>query len=161
MLENKNKTEMEKLQIVNTFWNKIPYKSDMDHWGVIDYWATPAEMLATNAGDCEDYAIGKYFTLIALGVDPGKLKITYVIAINEAHMVLTYYSQPDAVPLVLDNLIPQIRPADRRPDLRPVYAFNGDGMWVIKGKAASHVGNPGKIRFWRELLNRMGNEFKK
>ena len=141
------------------FLNKIPYVSDLQHWKKQDYWATPAEMLATNGGDCEDYAIAKYFTLVALGVDSSKLKITYVKALSEAHMVLTYYSKPNAIPLVLDNLIPHIRPADKRPDLKPIYAFNGDGMWLVKAQEQSRVGNPSNIRFWREMKSRMGKEF--
>ena len=160
MADGKALPEQEKLRAVNDFWNRIPYKSDQEHWGVHDYWATPAEMVASNGGDCEDFSIGKYFTLVAMGVDKNKLKITYVIADIGAHMVLAYYETPGSTPLILDNLVPIIRPADRRSDLRPVYSFNGDGMWLIKGGAESRVGTPSNIRFWRQLLARMGNEFK-
>jgi len=165
MAENGGKTETEKLQIVNQFFNQIPWVSDPDHWGKKDYWATPSEMLATNGGDCEDYSIGKYFTLIALGVPIDRLKITYVKArdpnpINQAHMVLTYYPTPDAVPLVLDNLIPEIRPATQRPDLTPVYAFNGDGLWVAKERSMGRVASgPGNISLWRDMMARIGKEF--
>lgn len=157
--ENRNKPEQEKLQLVNDFFNKVPYVSDLKHWGKMDYWATPAEMLASNGGDCEDYAIAKYFTLVALGVDSSKLKITYVKATREAHMVLTYYPEPNAVPLVLDNLIPHIKLASQRPDLKPVYAFNGDGLWLVKSQTLGRVGNSSNIRFWKEMKNRMGKEF--
>lgn len=157
--ENQNKPEMEKLQLVNDFFNKIPYVSDLKNWGKLDYWATPSETLASNGGDCDDYAIGKYFTLVALGVDNSKLKITYVKATREAHMVLTYYPQPNAVPLVLDNLIPHIKPATQRPDLKPVYAFNGDGLWLVKSQNLGRVGNSTNIRFWREMKSRIGKEF--
>ena len=157
--DNRNKPEMEKLRLVNDFFNKTPYLSDQKHWKKKDYWATPAEMLATNGADCEDYAIAKYFTLVALGVDNSKLKITYVRAISEAHMVLTYYSTPNTIPLVLDNLIPHIKSATQRPDLKPIYAFNGDGMWLIKSNKLGRVGGSGNIRFWREMKNRMGKEF--
>ena len=157
--DNRNRTDLEKLELANNFFNKTPYLSDQKHWGKKDYWATPAEMLATNAADCEDYAIAKYFTLVAMGVDIGKLKITYVKAITEAHMVLTYYSQPNAVPLVLDNMIPHIKNASQRPDLKPVYAFNGDGLWLVKSDTLGRVGGSGNIRFWREMKGRMGKEF--
>jgi len=157
--DNRNKTDLEKLELANNFFNKTPYISDQKHWGKKDYWATPAEMLATNGGDCEDYAISKYFTLVALGVDISKLKITYVKAISEAHMVMTYYPQPNAIPLVLDNMIPHIKPANQRPDLKPVYAFNGDGLWLVKSDTLGRVGGSGNIRFWREMKNRMGKEF--
>lgn len=161
--QNQNKSESEKLQIVNDFFNRIRYVSDLEHWGVEDYWSTPAELLASNGGDCEDYAIAKYFTLVALHVDPNKLKITYVKArVNNkmiAHMVLTYYSRPNVIPLVLDSLNKQIKPANERPDLTPVYAFNGDGLWIIKSRSQNRVGGSGKIRFWNDMKNRMGKEF--
>ena len=40
-----------------------------------DYWATPIEFMGTGAGDCEDYAIAKYFSLINLGIPEDKLRI--------------------------------------------------------------------------------------
>ncbi len=159
-------SESEKLRATNDFFNQIPFVSDAEHWQTNDYWATPSEMLATNGGDCEDFSIAKYFTLIALGVPVGKLRITYVKAlnwnpINQAHMVLTYYETPGAVPLVLDNLIPEIRPASKRPDLIPVYAFNGSGLWLAKerGEGKSVAGGSNNIAFWRQLNARMGREF--
>lgn len=162
----RSRPESEKLELANDFFNKIPFISDAEHWNVNDYWATPTEMLATNGGDCEDFSIGKYFTLLALGVSMDKLKITYVKAknwnpINQAHMVLTYYSAPGAIPLVLDNLIPEIKPASQRPDLTPVYAFNGAGLWLAKerGEGKSVAGGSSSIGFWRDLNARMGKEF--
>lgn len=165
MAENGAKSEPEKLQIVNAFFNQIPWVSDPQHWGKPDYWATPTEMLATNGGDCEDFSIAKYFTLIALGVGIDKLKITYVKArdpnpINQAHMVLTYYQRPESIPLVLDNLIPEIKPATERPDLTPVYAFNGDGLWLAKQQSLGRVsGGPANIGMWRDMNGRLGKEF--
>ena len=160
---NRNRPEEEKLQIVNRFFNKIPYVSDYEHWNQPDYWATPAEMLASYGGDCEDYAIAKYFTLVTLNVDPNKLKITYVMARTDhtilTHMVLAYYPRPQAIPLVLDNLIKQILPANKRSDLTPVYAFNGEGLWTSKPQNSQRVGSSGKIRFWQEMRNRIGKEF--
>ena len=165
MAENRDKAEAQKLKIVNEFFNRVRYVSDLQHWGVVDYWATPVEMLASNGADCEDFAIAKYFTLVALGVKVDKLKITYVKAtsynpINQSHMVLTYYSTPSAVPLVLDNLINEIKPATQRRDLTPVYAFNGEGLWLAKVRSLGRVSSgPGNIRPWRELRARMGKEF--
>ncbi len=115
------------LERVNSFFNQTRFKSDLAHWGQEDYWATPLELLATNAGDCEDYAIAKYFTLKVMGVPAENLRITYVKALkfNQAHMVLAYYEQPDQEPLILDNLINEILPASKRTDLVPVYSFYG------------------------------------
>ena len=98
MLEtSKNENVLNKIKNVNDFFNQIPYKTDVVHWKKHDYWATPFEFMGTGGGDCEDYAIAKYFSLIKLGIPDEKLRITYVsyqktnTAYEEAHMVLTYY----------------------------------------------------------------------
>lgn len=155
----KNKDEKEKLKAVNHFFNsKVNFISDQKHWGQEDYWATPFEALTTQGADCEDYVIAKYYTLKELGVDVEKMRITYVKAlrINQAHMVLTYFPTPDAIPLVLDNLIGQITSAERRKDLEPVYSFNGSGMWLerMKGKGI-RMGNPNKLDLWTGLRLKM------
>lgn len=125
--------ELDKLNEVNRFFNrKVRFVDDIQLWRENDYWATPVEMLIKGAGDCEDYSIAKYFTLRRLGIPSEKLRITYVKALNynQAHMVLTYYASPSAEPLVLDNLINDIRPASQRKDLLPVYAFNAKGLYL-------------------------------
>jgi predicted transglutaminase-like cysteine proteinase len=163
--ENKKKGEAEKLKLANDFFNEVPFATDIEHWGIQDYWATPTEMLASNGGDCEDYAIGKYFTLLALGVGVDRLRITYVKARNlppadQAHMVLTYYAKPDAIPLVLDNLVTDIKPGSQRPDLLPVYSFNGDGLWLAKERGSGRVeGGVSRISLWTQLNARLGKEF--
>lgn len=150
----------EDLQFINTLWNKVPYYTDMKHWGVDDYWATPVEMLGSNGGDCEDYAIGKYFSLKELGIPAAKLRITYVRArnINEPHMVLAYYPSPDADPYILDILTDKILPASQRTDLEPVYSFNDEDLWAAG--AFSYKGKSSQIRLWRELLEKMEKERK-
>lgn len=147
----------DELQLFNHFWNKVPYYSDQTHWGIANYWATPVETLASNGGDCEDYAIAKYFSLKELGVPPESLRITYVrsLKINEAHMVLAYYPTPDADPYILDNLTEMIVPASERDDLVPVYSFNDDDLWTT---SASFKGKSGQIRLWSELLARIEKE---
>ncbi len=146
------------LQYINTLWNKIPYYTDLKHWGVDDYWATPVEMLGSNGGDCEDYAIGKYFSLKELGIPVAKLRITYVRAqsISEPHMVLAYYPSPDADPYILDILTDKILPASQRTDLEPVYSFNDEDLWAAG--AFSYKGKSSQIRLWRELLEKMDKE---
>ena len=156
--ENQSLTELEKLEMVNNFFNLVPYYSDLEHWGVEDYWATPFEKLTTFGGDCEDYSIAKYFTLRELGVDDGKMRITYVKALNwdEAHMVLTYAPNPRTIPLVLDNLIAEIKPATERKDLTPVYSFNVQGLWLAKERGTGQfVGGSDRIGQWSSLLERL------
>jgi len=155
----KNLPEKEKLKKVNDFFNqRIDFVDDIVLWKVNDYWATPIEFLAQGAGDCEDYAIAKYFTLKALGVSEEKIRITYVKALelNQAHMVLTYFETPRSVPVVLDNLIPQIKPASQRSDLLPVYSFNGSGLWLAKARGSGQrVGGTERLSLWTDLTQRM------
>ena len=149
----------EKLKMVNDFFNQnIDFVDDIFLWGVEDYWATPVEFLAKGAGDCEDYAIAKYFTLKILGVPDDKLRITYVKAVElrQAHMVLTYFETPRSVPLVLDNIISQIKLATERKDLIPVYSFNGSGLWLAKARGSGQrVGGSQRLSLWTDLTNRM------
>ena len=153
-------TEATKLTKVNSFFNRVRYLNDIDHWKQNDYWATPVEFLITNAGDCEDYSIAKYYTLRELGVADEKLSVAYVKALdyNQAHMVLTYYAKSGDVPLVLDNLIREIKPASERPDLLHVYSFNGDNLWLSrKGKRAELVGTSDRLTQWVKVQQRLNN----
>ena len=100
--------------------------------------------MVTNGGDCEGFTIAKYFTLKELGVNVSRMSSAYVKALdlNQAHMVLTYYATPKSEPVVLDNLIPQIKLASQRKDLLRVYSFNGDNLWISKkGRRANLVGS--------------------
>ncbi len=146
------------LALVNSFFNRARFISDMEHWGEEDYWATPVELLTTNGGDCEDFSIAKYLTLKSMGVPDEELRIVYVKALelNQAHMVLAWYSTPDADPLILDNLINQIKPASQRNDLEPVYSFNGDGLWLNQsGGRQKRVGEAGKLEHWQDMNKRL------
>jgi predicted transglutaminase-like cysteine proteinase len=159
--QDQGKPELEKLRRVNHFFNQVNFVSDLEHWGKGDYWATPVELLSTNGGDCEDFTIAKYFTLKEMGVPEQRMQITYVkaLSLNQAHMVLTYFPTPGADPLVLDNLIDEIKPASQRSDLLPVYSFNGEGLWLAKRRGrGERVGGSGRIGLWRDLNTRMNNE---
>lgn len=149
----------QQLTAVNDFFNRnVIFMDDIDLWGKEDYWATPVETLAVGAGDCEDYSIAKYFSLVELGMDEEKLRLTYVkaIEINQAHMVLTYFENRRAVPLVLDNLIEEIKPATQRPDLVPVYSFNGSGLWLARARGeGQRVGDASRLSLWEDLRQRM------
>jgi predicted transglutaminase-like cysteine proteinase len=148
-----------RLQSINQFFNRrLLFREDIETWGQIDYWASPLEFLEKGQGDCEDYAIGKYFSLIASGVAPTRLRLVYVKAIfggqasvQQAHMVLAYYPSSGADPLILDNLIGDIRPAAKRPDLIPVFSFNSEGLW--QGTQGPGAGDAvARLSRWREVL---------
>ncbi|MGB0989987.1 transglutaminase [Arcobacter sp. CECT 8989] len=158
----KNEDILYQLKYVNDFFNKVKYKRDSAHWKKNDYWASPFEFLGTGAGDCEDYAIAKYFTLRQLGVPDEKLRITYVklkqrgTKYEQAHMVLTYYHKPTSTPIVLDNVNKKLKLATKRPDLRPVYSFNAGGLWQAKNKGRTSV-KVGKnnLKNWKSMMSRI------
>lgn len=154
--------EMTRLRRVNAFFNRIPGATDASLWGEPDYWATPLELLVRNGGDCEDYALAKYFTLKAGGIAVEKLRITYVRAWLpkqqrvEAHMVLSYYPSLEADPLILDNLVAEIRPAPERTDLTPTHHFNAEGLWSARQRGQNgRLGDATRINRWVDLLARM------
>ena len=156
--ENQDLDEKQKLEKVNTFFNLLEFRSDQSHWGERDYWATPLEFLVSGAGDCEDFSIAKYFTLAELGVPDEKMMITYVkaIDINQAHMVSTFYETPTSEPLVLDNLVGEIQPASKRQDLKPIYSFNGKGLWQAKQRGlGKKIGQSDDLDLWTDMEKRM------
>lgn len=154
-------TTLQKLERVNQFFNqRMAFRDDTRVWGEKDYWATPIEFLRKGAGDCEDFALAKYFTLREIGIPASQLRITYVKALqlNQAHMVVTWYATPEAIPLVLDNLKNVILPATQRADLLPVYAFNGEGLWLPQAGGNKRVGDSKRLSRWQDLLTRMRAE---
>ncbi|MVV49398.1 hypothetical protein EJA72_14295 [Pseudomonas sp. PB120] len=153
--------EREQLSAVNRFFNQqLSFEDDTRIWRQTDYWATPVESLIKGAADCEDYALAKYFSLRRLGIPSEKLRITYVKALtqNQAHMVLTFYSSPTADPLVLDNLIGDIRPASQRKDLLPVYAFNAEGLYLPGANGGKRSSDTKNLSRWQDVLKKMQAE---
>lgn len=154
----------QQIRKVNDFWNRrMQFTEDNDAWGQSDYWATPMESLGHGKGDCEDFAIAKYFTLLSAGMDVSQLRLIYVKAriggaasnITQAHMVLAYYSDPEAEPEILDNLLGDIRPASRRQDLTPVFSFNGQGIWAgVSASGSAKSASTKRLSRWEELLAR-------
>jgi predicted transglutaminase-like cysteine proteinase len=158
----KSLKDEEKPARINDFINhNTQFLNDEVIWQQQDYWATPLEVIGKGQGDCEDLAIAKYFSLKDVGVDIAKLRLVYVRAMidtamgpeSQAHMVLAYYSSPVAEPLVLDNLVADIRPASQRSDLQPVFSFNHEFLW--QGVAANAPGSSGRqLTRWEDLQKR-------
>jgi predicted transglutaminase-like cysteine proteinase len=155
-------TDREKLEKINAFFNKkIAFANDMDVYGVEDYWATPLESLSRGVGNCKGYAIAKFFSLKMMGVAEEKLRIAYVKSLqhNMFHMVMLYYSNPEADPLVLDNLVDSIKPASERRDLLPIFTFNGAGLWLAHDRGQGKlVGKSSRLSQWNDLLRRMAED---
>lgn len=146
-----------KLQEVNYFFNQLIFIDDIKLWGKEDFWATPLDFLGVGAGDCEDFSIAKYFSLRELGVADNKLRLVYVKALdlNQFHMVVAYYPTPSSVPLLLDNLDGDIKPATKRPDLLPIYSFNASKLWLMKQKGQGQLaGKASRLSLWNDLRQR-------
>jgi len=150
--------DAEKLTLVNRFINRLVFVSDREHWGQEDYWATPYETVYSGGGDCEDFAIAKYFTLKYLQIPDRKMRLVFVraLSLRQSHMVLVYFATPQSEPLVLDNLDPTIKPLSQRTDLRPFYSFNAKGFWAIRKKdAMEYLGKASRIGVWQDLMEKM------
>lgn len=117
------------LREVNKFFNRWPYRNDLDVYGLVDYWATPAEFIK-NSGDCEDYAVAKMFALIQLGFDPAKLRLVLLKdqIRNVDHAVLAAYL--DGEVYILDSTSPLVLPHSKYGHYRPVLSVNLFYRWA-------------------------------
>jgi predicted transglutaminase-like cysteine proteinase len=151
-------TSPEKIKNVNDFFNQLSFIDDIKLWGDKNYWATPIEFIGVNGGDCEDFAIAKYFTLLELGIADQKMRIMMVkaLTLNQYHMVVSYYENPSSVPLILDNIDFRIKPASQRNDLVPIYSFNGKQLWLNKEKGQGELaGSSARLKQWTNLNYRL------
>jgi len=118
-----------KLRTINAIMNGHPYILDPVNWGVADYWATPFEFLRKN-GDCEDYAIAKFYALRDSGVSTDQMRVVALMDLNLGlgHAILVVYV--DGTPMVLDNQIQKVVPASSIKHYKPVYSVNDTGWWL-------------------------------
>lgn len=124
----KGKPKRFQLERINTYMNLYRYIVDPINWGVKDYWEIPKEFFG-RFGDCEDYAIVKYFSLRALGWKADDMKIVVLQDMNLriAHAILAV--KYDKKEVVLDNQIGLVIDAKRIRHYRPIYSVNEQGWW--------------------------------
>jgi len=130
----KDLPKKEQLLRLNLYLNGLLSEHDEVTNASLEHWATPKEFLRLGFGDCEDYALIKYYTLLKLGFDAKKL---YLLAVKEQftqgdHMVLVYFEDAHKAPLVLDNLSFRVLPLDKRVDLKAEYFLNTHGVYKQK-----------------------------
>lgn len=148
-----------KLQAVNSYINSVNSIDDNPHDAMIDRWSTRGEFLSKGGGDCEDYAITKYYTLKDMGIEDKNLCLIVVKEVYSGydHMVLGYWSDTNSSPLILDNLSFKVLPFTKRVDLTPSYCMNEQGYFKVnkKGKRTK-----AKILFkaYESMLQRNKNE---
>ena len=123
---------LERVATVNRWVNQRRYVSDTQAFGIRDYWATPREFLS-GAGDCEDFAILKYLSLRALGMQAEDMRIVVVedTRDNASHAVLIV--RIDDRSLVLDNRNSALKAPAMISHYEPYYAVNEHGWWRADG----------------------------
>lgn len=130
----------EQIRAVNSFVNRSPYREDGRNYGRRDHWATPLEFMR-HSGDCEDYAITKYYSLRHLGFAADQLRLVVVRdKVREmAHAVLAVYLGDEV--LILDNLTDAIMPEWRIAHYVPYYSVNEIASWAHMPRNAIIVAN--------------------
>ncbi len=131
IFDSYNRTKQ--VNIVNLYLNQLLPQYDNVIQNQEDYWASPKEFLNIGYGDCEDYAIIKYFTLIKLGFDEKKLFLTRTQELYSGtyHMVLTYFKEKNESPLVLDNLSFRVLNLNTRKDIKADIFSNSQGVYKM------------------------------
>ena len=108
-----------------------------DDAGSADHWETPEE-LRVRGGDCEDFAVAKYFALRAAGVSPDAMWIAVVVdeRTNQRHAVLLV-QLPGGVE-TLDNLHSEVTPIEALAGYRPILAVN-ENAWQLAKPALRQI----------------------
>ncbi len=127
--ELKTLSRAEQVRMVNDIVNRMGYWSDQDLYRQADYWATPEEMFEKIGGDCEDFALFKYFLLRAAGVPANDLRLTLVSSNDQAHMVTL--SMVDGAPVMLDCVVLNAAPPAEIRQYQAVYTLSETGAWFL------------------------------
>jgi len=154
--------DQKKVSLINTYFNTFKNKTDMELWGLVEYWATPSELFSQNAGDCEDIAVAKYIYLSKLGINDKNLRLAFVKAFNkdtlsiENHLVLLFHSNQLKQEFVLDNIEREILSVRARKDLNYQFAFNKISRWSLnKSISDSQIKHSGIYKSWESILHRL------
>lgn len=126
--ELKKKNLLENLN--NTVNDLIQYTSDEKLYGTSDHWASFSDISKTLAGDCEDYALLKYWALRKLGVKPESMHILVfydkIVRIHHAVLVV----KKDGTDFILDNRTYKLIKLRQMSDILPNLAINENEVFV-------------------------------
>ena len=137
--ETEGKTLREKVRIVNSIVNNtLRYRGDQSLYGKLDYWATPAEILARASGDCEDFAILKMTGMIRAGVPANSLSVVVLRDNGRGvfHAVLAVTTSAGS--FILDNARAKVAMDGDLPNYQPLYSLSENRAWIHGSKAANH-----------------------
>jgi predicted transglutaminase-like cysteine proteinase len=148
--------DADKLRMVNGYFNQWHPKSDSYAWNSTEHWDTPREFIAQRGGDCEDYAIAKYFALRFLGFPAERMRIVLIRPLSaqkrplpQLHAVLAVASENTW--FILDN---NARPRDNiflhtqyGGRFVPLFSLNEKSAWAHlpdPGEQTRQEGRPGE-----------------
>lgn len=136
----------QQLEVVNRYFNEqIRYQEDLN-----DHWQSLAETLRSGAGDCEDFALSKYQTLLASGTKASNFSFVYALRQPDqlAHIALLY--KPGN--LVLDNLTNELKPITARADLSPVLEFTATNYQLFEKQPPLTRAELVSLQRWQKIL---------
>lgn len=113
------------VEINNTVNTSVMPRTDMEQWGIEEYWSYPDIY-----GDCEDYVVEKRRRLMQAGVPDSNLLMTVVRRPNgDGHAVLTINTHMGDY--VLDNMELRVLPwAETRYQYLKRQSARNSGRWV-------------------------------
>jgi predicted transglutaminase-like cysteine proteinase len=119
--------------------------SDLENYGVIDYWSSPLATLAKGSGDCEDYAIAKLFLLREIGVaaDDVRLVIVHDLKHDEDHAVVA--ARFEGRWRILDNRRLMMLPDTDIADYRAAFVIDDAGVRSYQDLAPAEAVMPAKV----------------
>jgi len=125
----KGQPRRQQLEAVNRYANEKPYVLDMVNYGIDDYWAIPKEFLF-HGGDCEDFALTKFFSLRWLGYPDDEIRLLILQDTNLRiqHAVLMVLDHDEL--LVLDNQSQQVLAQEKVRHYVPLYSLNEHQWWI-------------------------------
>jgi predicted transglutaminase-like cysteine proteinase len=144
-----------RLGVINRAINlKIKPMSDLALYGEEDVWSPPLATLAKGAGDCEDYAIAKFFALQEAGVSADDLRIVVLRddIREEDHAVVA--ARLDGDWLMLDNRR-MVMVEDRQVlnYYHPVFLIDHYGVKLYSGASPISERSPGYERAVGQILH--------
>lgn len=119
------------IQRINSAVNRaIRFTPDIDQYAASDHWASAAQTLRSGRGDCEDYAILKYWALASIGVPTEAMRLVIVRDVRRRldHAVLAL--SLDGENLILDSLSNSVRSEAAFQQYEPRLSLAANGAWV-------------------------------
>lgn len=127
----KNKSTKIKARKIDQYFNQYIYKYDtiVENNKTIrggDYWRTFKNFIGQLGGDCDDFTLAKYYSLVKLGIPKDKLQIWLGSFKSKKlnHMVLAYFIDDSNDPLILDNNTKWAVKYSKRSNFKPWFYVN-------------------------------------